>query len=459
MNAQKNPSPSYTCPCGTNDVLEPLYFTYQGFYEKASEIALYYGFKPIILPALEHESLYTDIASKWSPRLEKELYTLKAIGNERLVLRPDGRVGSMRAYIEHRLYEGPQPTMLFYYSPFYRHVAKNKSDVGHFCEYYKFGLEVIGTSKSVTDASIIKIFATILQDAKITDQIVEINSMGDAESRPAFIKEIQNFIKKYGNNLSAATKQAVKSNPLSLYSSTDKKDLPLIADAPDPMSTLTPSAKKHMREVCEYLDALEIPYTIAPHLVREEGYYTNTVFRIRDADKDPTEVKEKPKSAPNTSECKEARKDMEEKGPITYASGGRHDSLSKLLGYKKSVPGVGGTISVDSVVRSPQHTPFDSRIQKKPKVFLIQLGFEAKLKSMKVIEVFRKAKLPILHSLSKDRLAAQLAVAEKLHIPYTVILGQREAIDDTVIVRSMDNRSQKTVPIKDLHAYARANLK
>ena len=102
---------------------------------------------------------------------------------------------------------------------------------------------------------------------------------------------------------------------------------------------------------------------------------------------------------------------------------------------------------------SPKWKPIDPRIIKKPKVCFIQLGFEAKLKSLAVIEILRKAKIAIAHSLPKDSLAAQLAAAEKMGTPYTIIFGQKEAMEGTVIVRNMENRSQETVKIENLAEY------
>ena len=114
---------------------------------------------------------------------------------------------------------------------------------------------------------------------------------------------------------------------------------------------------------------------------------------------------------------------------------------------------MGGAIGVDRIIMSPKHKPLEPRIMKKPKVYFIQFGFEAKLKSLSIIEVLRKARIPIMQSLSKDSLGAQLSVAERLKIPYTIIFGQKEALEGTVIVRDMNTRSQDTVKIEELTEY------
>ena len=103
--------------------------------------------------------------------------------------------------------------------------------------------------------------------------------------------------------------------------------------------------------------------------------------------------------------------------------------------------------------------PQAPRIVKKPKACLIQLGFEAKLKSLSVVETLRKAKVPLVHSLSKDKLSVQLAIADELGVPYALIIGKKEANEGTVIVRNMQNRSQNTIEIEKLGEYLKKEMK
>ena len=154
-------------------------------------------------------------------------------------------------------------------------------------------------------------------------------------------------------------------------------------------------------------------------------------------------------------EKKEVKEVVEEEAPALLAlgGGGRYDYLAKELGSNKPVPAMGAALGVDRVIALADRANLIPRILKKPKVYFIQLGFEAKLKSLGVVEILHQAKIPLMHSLSKDGLGAQLATAEKLKIPYTIILGQKEVIEESVIVRDMSNRSQKSVPIAKLADY------
>jgi histidyl-tRNA synthetase len=138
---------------------------------------------------------------------------------------------------------------------------------------------------------------------------------------------------------------------------------------------------------------------------------------------------------------------------ITITGGGRYDYLAKMMGSKKDVPSVGTALGMERIMMFPECKRLSPRIMKPPKVYFIQLGFEAKLKSLCIMETLRKARVPIYQSLSKDSLSVQLGLAEKMEIPYCIIFGQKEAMDNTVIVRNMSNHSQDTVKIDALSDY------
>jgi histidyl-tRNA synthetase len=439
-NPKKKKKELLTSPKGMRDLIGDEYYAYQGFFEKASEIALYYGFKPIETPILEREGVFTSAVGEGTDIVEKEMYSLKTKGGNHLVMRPEGTAGIMRAYIENGMQSLPQPVMLYHYGPYFRHERPQK---GRLRELRQFGLEILGTPKSVADAMVIRIITIILCEAGFTNIFVDINSIGDNDCRPAYVKLLTAYYRKHLNDVCADCRQRIKTNPLRVLDCKDEKCQPIKEDAPDSISALCIGCRQHFKEVLEYLEELGVPYRINNHLVRGLNYYTKTVFEIFDED-----------GIANNEDSNENENNKEKaKAPLAVASGGRYDYLSKTLGGKKDVPSVGGGIGVDRLIASSQHKTFDPRIVKKPKIYFIQIGFEAKLKSLGVIEVLRKAKVPIMHSLSKDSLSGQLAVAERLEIPFTIIFGQKEALENTIIVRNMQNRSQDTVKIEELGDY------
>ena len=421
---KKSAKDGLAAPKGMRDIMGENFYLFQGFFEKAQEVAIYYGFSPIDTPILEHEEVFTSAIGVGTDIVDKEMYTLKTKGGDHLAMRPEHTAATMRAYIEHGMQNQPQPVLFYNYGPIFRH---DNPQAGRFRQFWQFDVDALGSEKSILDALVIKTAYTTLQEAGAENLSIDLNSIGDKECRPHYIRELVSYYKKHANNLSAIDKERLKTNPLRILDSKDPKTREINEGAPDAISYLCPACKKHLKEVLEYLGEMEIPYTINKNLVRGLSYYTRTVFEIIERKEDGSE--------------------------ITIASGGRYDYLGKQLGSKKDVPAVGASIGVDRVVASPWYKKLSPRILKKPKIYFIQLGVDAKLKSLNVIEILRKAHVPIAQALSKDSLSQQLAIAERLGVPYTIIFGQKEAIENSVIVRNMTTRSQETVKLAKLLEY------
>lgn len=415
-------------PKGMRDIINEEYYSFQGFFEKAQEVAVYYGFKPIDTPIMEHEDIFTTTIGEGTDIIDKEMYSLKTKGGDHLALRPEHTAPLMRSYIEKGMQNMPQPVMFYQYGPVFRHDNPQK---GRYRQFWQFDLDSLGSEKSIVDALVIKVGMSILEETGAQNLSVNINSIGDKECRNVYIKELTNYYKKHINNLASVDRERLKTNPLRILDSKEEKTKEINEQAPDAVSFLCSSCKKHFKEVLEYLEEMNIDYTLNKNLVRGLSYYTRTVFEIY------TENKEEDGSV----------------SQVQIASGGRYDYLSKQLGGKKDVGAVGFSIGVDRIIASPWYKKLAPRIMKKPKIYFIQLGSEAKLKSLNIIEILRKAHIPIAQSLSKDSLGSQLAIAEKLNVPYAIIFGVKEALDNSVIVRNMSNRSQETVKLSKLLDY------
>ena len=422
----KNKLAEVATPKGMRDLMNEQYYSFQGFFEKAQEVAIYYGFKPIETPIMEHEEVFTGGIGEGTDIIDKEMYTLKTKGGDHLALRPEHTAPLMRAYIEHGMQNMPQPVMFYQYGPVFRH---DKPQRGRYRQLYQFDLDCLGNDKSIMDALVIKAGMSILEEAGALNLSIDINSIGDKECRGTYIKELVNYYKKHINNLPPVDRERLKTNPLRILDSKEEKTKQINENAPDSVSFLCASCKKHFREVLEYLEEMGIPYNVNKNLVRGLSYYTRTVFEVIE------------------------QTGGEDGTPLTIAGGGRYDYLARQIGGKKDVPAVGFSMGVDRIVESIWYKKLSPRILKKPKIYFIQLGTEAKLKSLNIIEILRKAHVPIAQSLSKDSLGSQLAIAEKLAIPYAIIFGVKEAIDNSVIVRDMSNRSQDTVKQDKLLEY------
>ncbi len=453
----KEKKETLTAPKGMHDIIGDEHHKYQGFFEKAAEVALYYGFQPIEVPTLEKEDVFLSTQSEDTDIVGKEMYTLKTKGGDKLALRPEGTAPVMRAYLEHGMQSQPQPIRLYYYGSFFRHENPQR---GRYREFKSFGMEMIGSPKSVSDATIIYLTAMILREVGLENIMIDVNSIGDKESRVPYMRELTAYYRKHINHLCANCKQRIKTNPLRLLDCKSPECQPYKEKAPQSIAHLSPAAKLHFKEVLEYLDALKLTYRINTNLVRGLDYYTHTVFEISEIpdEKKPEVLAENATQLEATEDEKATKKKKDEReeaanAPLSIAGGGRYDYLAKRMGSKKDVPAVGAGIGVDRVLMSPNYKATAPRIVKKPKVYFIQFGFEAKLKALEIIEILRNARIPVMHSLNKDSLGAQLGTAEKLQVPHAIIFGQKEALDGTVIVRNMVTRSQDTVKIAKLAEY------
>jgi histidyl-tRNA synthetase len=257
---------------------------------------------------------------------------------------------------------------------------------------------------------------------------VEINSIGDKDSIARFSRELGNYYRKHINDMHAECRQLLKQDPFELLMCQEPKCLEVNQSAPKSMNYLTEASRTHFQEVLEYLETLGIPYKINHHLVGNRKYCTETVFAITNADHDPKKSKEHK----------------------ILAIGVRYDGLARKVGMKKEVQGVGLSILIKG-----NHTDLrkDLKKTKRPFASYVQLGFESKLMSLNIIEALRQVKIPLYLSLAKDRLGAQVSLIEKNHIPYTIIMGKKEAMEKSVIVRDTETHAQETVTIEELPRY------
>jgi histidyl-tRNA synthetase len=403
---------------GTHDILADDYGLYQNVFEKAEKIASYYGFRPIQTPILERSELFGASLGAATDIVEKQMFSLKTRGGDRLSLRPEGTAPVMRAYLEHGMHTLPQPVMLWYKGSFFRHENPQK---GRFREFQQFGMETIGESKPIAEAITIKVLMSIFEELNLLPITVQINSIGDKECRPAFRKELISYFRKKNNGLCSDCKRRLKENPLRLLDCKEEKCAQIIAEAPQSIDYLCSPCRQHFYEVLEALETAGVNYNLNPHLVRGLDYYSRTVFEMLPAD-----------------------------NPVDALSGGgRYDYLAKILG-KKDLPAAGAAMGVDRIVQLMKEKEIPVKQKKQAKIFLIQLGAAAKYKSIEIIEMFRKSHLPLSQSISKDSLRGQLNLASKLEMRYTLILGQQEVLKNSIIVRDMEKGTQETIAIEDL---------
>jgi len=380
----------------------------------------YYNFQRIDVPVVEFAEVFSKSAGATSDIVEKEMYSFRTKGQDLVALRSEFTPGIVRSYIEHGMYNLPQPVKLWTSGPCFRHDRPQK---GRYRQFLQASLEALGDKSPSIDGQIIQMSYDILKDLGFKNLTIEVNSIGDSECRPYFKKILTGYFKSKKSSLCSDCQRRLKENPLRVLDCKEEKCQRIKSGAPQIVDHLCESCHAHFKEVLEFLDELELPYSLNPYLVRGLDYYTKTVFEISDK-----------------SEAGLAYGSL--------ASGGRYDSLVKLLGGRDTPAcGVGIGISRIMELMMEKEMKVGGKKEEETKIFLAQLGQLAKRKSLKLFEEFREAKIPVAESFSKDSLRTQLNTANKLGIKWVLIFGQKEALENFITLRDMDTGVQKEIKL------------
>jgi histidyl-tRNA synthetase len=405
-------------PTGMHDILPENQRHFQKIYNVCETLLNFYGFKRIDTPILEDTALYEKGTGLATDIVQKQMFVLKTKGGDSLTMRPEFTPGIIRAYLEHGMQTLPQPVKLCSSGPVFRY---EHPQAGRYRQFHQYNLEVIGEADPVIDAQIIQIFYNILAELKFKKLIIEVNSIGDSQCRPYYKKLLSNYFRSRDAALCADCRRRLKENPLRVLDCKEEKCQREISQAPQIIDHLCEECHRHFKGVLEFLDEIELPYRLNPYLVRGLDYYTKTVFEIFEDTEDGRRI-----------------------GAL--AAGGRYDALIKLLGGEDT-KAAGGALGIERVISLTK-----GMSSQKPaghtQVFLAQLGNMAKRKSLKLLEDFRRVKVQAAESLGRDSLKAQLKMADKLGAKYTLLLGQKEALEGTIIIRDMRTGRQETVKLE-----------
>lgn len=416
----------FQTPTGTHDILAQDQPYFQKIYKVVDDVAQFYGFGRIDTPILEDAQLYEKGTGMTTDIVEKQMYMLKTKGGDVLALRPEFTPGIARAYIQHGMLNLPQPVKLYTYGPLFRY---EHPQAGRYRQFHQIDFEVFGEKSAAIDAQVIQIFYAILKELRFGHLIIEVNSLGDSQCRPYYKKLLTSYLRSRQYALCADCRRRTKENPLRVLDCKEEKCQRIKAQAPQLIDHLCEECKGHFKVLLEFLDEADIPYHLDPYLVRGLDYYTRTVFEI-------------------FSERQIAAKDGEAivAQRSALVGGGRYDNLLKIIGGK-DVPATGAAGGVERIISLLKTNAQLSLEEQRPRVFLAQLGDLSKKKSLKLLEEFRKAKIAVGESLGRDSLRVQLARADKLGVEFTLILGQKEVLENTMVIRKMDTGEQHTVKL------------
>jgi histidyl-tRNA synthetase len=424
---------------GMKDVLFSESKYWELVVKKAKDLAAVYGFQTIATPILEYTDLYERSTGKETDIVSKEMYSFLDRGEDHVTLRPEATPGIVRAYIEHGMFNLPQPVKMFWLGPLFRH---EKPQSGRLRQHTQFDLEVFGDESPVADTQLILIAYNFFSELQINVQI-QINSIGCPDCRKGYMDKLANFYKERGKRSKMCNdcRKRLLKNPLRILDCKEEACQVLREDAPQIVDHLCDGCRDHFIKVLEFLDEQDVPYNLNPFLVRGLDYYVRTVFEITPIDDDEPAVEE---------ETDEQTGQPAPRRQASLGGGGRYDGLVEQMGGRPT-PGCGFGIGLERVILKIKEKNIPIKEDNENVVFLAQLGLQAKRKAMVLFEEMRKAGFAVRQAFTKDGLKGQLEEAARLNAKFCLILGQKELLDGTIMVRDMEHGTQEVVDCKKLY--------
>ena len=398
---------------GTHDVLPDEMRRHRRVAEIARAAAELYGFHEIATPVFEFSEVFRRSLGETSDIVAKEMYTFTDRSGDEITLRPENTAGVCRAVVSQSL--GQQlPLKFFYCGPMFRHERPQK---GRLRQFHQIGVELIGVAEPLADIEVIAVGARILDRLGVLARTtLEVNTLGDAESRAAYRAVLVEFLRRHESRLSEDSRKRLERNPLRILDSKDAGDRRVIAEAPAFSEYLNDDSRRFFAAVLAGLDRLAIRYSVNPRLVRGLDYYCHTAFEfITDA--------------------------LGAQG--TVMGGGRYDGLIAEMGGPP-IPGIGWAAGVERLAMMLEDTPTGPR-----PIAIIPVGADCEGPALELAERLRGAGTPIELGY-RGNVSKRMKAANRARARAAILIGEHEIKRGAVTLRDLDSGEQAEVPLADL---------
>jgi histidyl-tRNA synthetase len=401
---------------GTHDFLPDDMRRFRRVVEIARAAAERYGYLEIATPIFEFSEVFKRTLGDTSDIVTKEMYTFTDKGGETLTLRPEGTAGIMRALISGGLRQH-LPLKYFTYGPMFRY---ERPQAGRMRQFHQLDIELLGVAQPAGDVEVISCGAAILRDLGVLERtVLELNTLGDTESRTAYRQALVDYFTGHGSKLSQDSRDRLTRNPLRILDSKDEGDRALIKDAPVFGDYLNQTSSEFFAAVQAGLDTLGITYQLNPRLVRGLDYYCHTAFEF------------------TTTE-------LGAQG--TVMAGGRYDGLAALMGGP-ATPGIGWAAGIERLSMMMAQDTSARRA-----IAVVPVGAAAETKVAALAEQLRRAGYAIELGYSGN-LGKRLKRADKLSAAAAIILGEDELAKGVATLRDLDSGEQTAVPLAELEEH------
>ena len=380
---------------------------------EGSKIVEKYGFEEIETPIFEFTEVFSRNLGDTSDIVTKEMYCFEDRGGESLTLRPEGTAGVVRAFISNGMQQN-LPVKMYYAGPMFRYERPQK---GRQRQFTQFGVELLGVDTPQADIEVIAMAYEFVERLGLSGTVtVEINSLGDKESRAAYREKLVAYLKENYDKLSEDSKTRLEKNPLRVLDSKEECDKAVVENAPLYRDSLNEASKSFFEKVLKGLDALGIKYRVNDRLVRGLDYYSHTVFELT-TDK------------------------LGAQG--TVLAGGRYDGLVEQMGGG-AVSGIGWACGVERLSML-----LEEDVSLPRPIAVIPVGDENELKAIEIAYKLRKAGLRVEQAYSGN-LKKRMMKANKINASKAVIIGSDELKENKVTIKDLSTGEQKSVMIENI---------
>ena len=384
-----------------------------------------YNYEYFRTPLFESSDVFHRGVGETSDIVSKETYDFIDRGNRNMTLRPEGTAGVVRSYIENKMYgNSTQPTKAWYFGPMYRY---ERPQSGRYREFYQFGVEVFGSNDPSIDAEVISIPVNFYKLLGLKGIKVNINSLGDIESRLRYRQALLDYFRPHLDKLCDDCKSRFEKNPLRILDCKVDHDLDIMKNAPKIIDYLNEESKKHFEDVQKYLSAMEIPYEVNPNIVRGLDYYTHTVFEV--------EANVEGFGSQNV-----------------LCAGGRYNGLVETLGGP-STPGVGFALGLERLLVALDYEKINPCEENLLDFYIIPIGEEQKAYSLKILNNLRMNGYNGDIDYMNRSLKANFKQADRLNPKFIIIIGEDERINNVINLKNNVTKEKIKIELKDLINY------
>lgn len=415
-------------PKGTKDILPSEVYKWHYVENIIKEICALHGYREIRTPVFEHTELFERGVGETTDVVQKEMYTFLDKGGRSITLKPEGTSPAVRAFIEHSIFNDPQPTKVFYLTPCFRY---ENPQSGRLREHHQFGVEVFGASEPSVDAEIINIAMMLYERLGVGNLEIRINSVGCPNCREKYNRKLKEYLAGKLSKLCETCKERYDKNPMRIIDCKDENCKEQLVDAPYMIDNVCDECREHFEGLKSSLKILGLNYVVDPKIVRGLDYYTKTAFEIVSADAGA-------------------------KG--TVCGGGRYDGLIEECGGP-STPGMGFGLGLERLLLAVENQGIDIPAPVYMDVYVADLGKEAGKEAQRQINILRKEGIKAEKDYMGRSLRAQMKYADKINAEFVVVLGEEEIKSGRIRVRDMKTGSEEEIGLDALAGYIKGRIR